>query len=98
MIKKKMKTGFDRKVTPIAGYKASLIGKAGKKQRSLIVNGAVGITEYFNEKISIDTGDVILRIHGEGLECLTYTCGAVEIKGKIEKIELIDTHKGGKIQ
>ena len=94
MLKKKKEKRFCPK-NHFVGYKASIVGIPGKSKRSLIITGVKEIKEYFDEKISVDIGNEFLSVSGCALECITYTCGAVEIKGTIEKVELSSEHKKG---
>ena len=77
----------------IFGYKASLVGSYGKSNRSLVITGAVEIVRYITNKIIIDMNDFYLNVTGNELKCITYTGGAVEIKGEIKKITLSDLNE-----
>ena len=82
------------KIARFCGYKASLSGAYGKKKRSLVIMGAKEIVRYITNKIVIDMEDFYLDISGDELKCITYTGGAVEIKGDIKKIVLSDSAEG----
>lgn len=94
MLKNKKEKRFCPK-NYFVGYKASIVGIPGKSNRSLIITGVKEIKEYLDEKISLDIGGEFLSVNGHILKCITYTCGAVEIKGTIEKVEISSEYKKG---
>lgn len=46
-----------------------------------------GILSYSGEEIDVNGGKLIVRVHGQGLELVSMTGGALRIKGTIQRVE-----------
>ena len=57
--------------------------------RQLILEGHGGILSYGTERIDINAGPLILRVHGEGLALCSMTDAEVRISGRIDAVEYV---------
>ena len=62
------------------------VTKSDAKCKHVLVDGVKKIKKYTAETVILDMGAEELLFCGEGLECLTYASGAIEVFGKIESI------------
>lgn len=57
--------------------------------RQLFLEGHGGILSYGTERIDINAGPLILRVHGEGLALCSMTDAEVRISGRIDAVEYV---------
>lgn len=57
--------------------------------RQLFLEGHGGILSYGTERIDINAGPLILRVHGEDLALCSMTDAEVRISGRIDAVEYV---------
>jgi len=64
----------------------------GRTKRARI-EGSKKLLLCLEKEVKISLGDETLLVYGEGLACVSYSDGAVEVSGKIRELAFAETRK-----
>ena len=72
-------------------FRISMIDN-GRIKRARI-EGTKKLLLCLEKEVKISLGEETLILHGEGLACVSYSDGAVEVSGKIGELSFLETRK-----
>ena len=55
----------------------------------MIISGGKGVLRYTKEELTLDIGNVCLRIEGAGLLCRSFSSGVIELKGEVSALAFL---------